>query len=235
MRRIQATPTVKPLPYAENALEPYISAATIQAHYKLYQAYAAGYEAARAAVLAATDSESLREALATQAFQGGGFQLHDVYFPNMTPTATQPGTAVTAACTEAFGSLQTAMSLFSTAGAGIQGPGWAVLAWQNDLQRLTLMAVLRHDLSALQNAVPILVMDVWEHAYYLDYQANRIDYVTAWLRLINWTDVEARLLAAQGGAAAPVPVPAPTPSPTPTPTPPVNPFPPSSPPANQNA
>jgi superoxide dismutase, Fe-Mn family len=79
----------------------------------------------------------------------------------------------------------------------VEGNGWGVLAWQPRFGRLYTLAYLNHQGSQLTGALPLLLCDVWEHAYYLKYQNRRADYVTAWWNVVDWADVEQRFAAAR--------------------------------------
>lgn len=95
-----------------------------------------------------------------------------------------------------FGSLAVFWEQFTAAAINVEASGWALLVWQSAWGRLEILTVEKHQDFYQVGSVPILVMDVWEHAYYLDYQNKRKDYITAWGQLVNWYEVERRLLLA---------------------------------------
>ena len=96
-----------------------------------------------------------------------------------------------------FGSLAVFGEQFKAAAINVEASGWALLVWQPAWGRLEILTIEKHQDLYQAGSIPILVMDVWEHAYYLDYQNRRKDYVTAWWQIINWHDVERRLMLAK--------------------------------------
>ena len=88
---------------------------------------------------------------------------------------------------------------FKNAAAKVEGSGWGILIWQPQWMRVEILQAEKHQNLTQWNGIPILVCDVWEHAYYLDYQNDRNKYIDSWWNLINWYEVEKRLISAVNG------------------------------------
>jgi Fe-Mn family superoxide dismutase len=133
-------------------------------------------------------------------FNGGGAILHKLYWENLRPDGaapTKPGPRTLASLQRDFGSVNEALREIRDVGLGIQGSGWSVLAYSPELRQLVVMPVGNHQNEVLVGARPLLVLDVWEHAYYLDRKNNRKAYLDALLPRIAWDVVERRLVAAE--------------------------------------
>ncbi|RJO65024.1 MAG: twin-arginine translocation signal domain-containing protein [Myxococcales bacterium] len=195
-----------PLPYAYEALEPYIDAKTMELHHdKHHQGYLNGLNAAELALKAAQDSgdfgkiADLERALA---FHGSGHANHSLFWNNMKPKSQakpKPEGALLNWIDRDFGSLEKFKEQFSAAAKTVEGSGWGMLVYQPLLGRLYTVGVLNHQNSLVAGAIPLLVLDVWEHAYYLKYQNKRADYVAAWWNVVDWADVERNFQAARQG------------------------------------
>jgi len=105
----------------------------------------------------------------------------------------QPGNQTTARINGYFGNFPSFKQQFTDAAIKVEGSGWAILTWQPSWRRLEILQAEKHQNLTEWSGIPILVLDVWEHAYYLDYQNRRKDYVNNWWRLVNWHEVERRL------------------------------------------
>ena len=186
------------LPYSYDALEPYIDEATIRLHHdKHHAAYVNGYNNAEAKLIEAREKNDYglvkhweREA----AFHGAGHYLHSIYWQNMTPNGggKPNGPLLDAICSK-FGSFESFVSHFKAAAIAVEGSGWAILAKNTITKQLDILTAEKHQNLTQWVTIPILVCDVWEHAYYLKYQNNRATYVEAFMNLINWEDVDKRL------------------------------------------
>ncbi len=191
-----------PLPYAYEALEPYIGRRTVELHHdKHHLAYVIGLnkaEEAMAKARGAGDMSLVRYWERELAFNGSGHILHSVYWTNMAPPnrGGSPSAALVASIENAFGAFDAFRRQFTAAAEQVHGSGWGVLAWNPAWRRLEVLQALRHEDLTQWGSVPVLVVDVWEHAYYLDYQNRRADYLAAWWNLVNWQDVSGRLEAA---------------------------------------
>ncbi|MCL1963735.1 MAG: superoxide dismutase, partial [Firmicutes bacterium] len=192
-----------PLPYAADALEPIISQRTMELHDALAAGYANNFPAAQAGVPAAVNQgeQSLREQLRTLSFQGSGYVLHNVYFANMAPAGSggAPGPNTMRLVTQQYPSLTAFQHTFLGAGNAAEGPGWAVWGWLPATSKPYILQCEEHNNKTIWGIIPMLVLDVWEHAYLLDYGSNRAAYTAGWWQLINWDDVEYRVTMALQG------------------------------------
>ncbi|MDO4260201.1 MAG: superoxide dismutase [Actinomycetaceae bacterium] len=190
--------TLPDLPYDYAALEPHISGRIMELHHdKHHAAYVAGANAALAALEAARDSGdhgaiNLHEK--NLAFHLGGHTNHSIFWQNMTGEgASRPEGELAAAIDEFFGSFEKFQGQFAAAALGLQGSGWGVLAWDALGQRLVTFQLTDQQGNVPVATVPLLMLDMWEHAFYLDYVNVKADYVKAWWNVVNWADVAARL------------------------------------------
>ncbi|WP_286918038.1 superoxide dismutase [Flavobacterium sp. UBA4197] len=195
------------LPYTYDALEPHIDARTMEIHHsKHHNAYTTNLNAA----IAGTDLEgkSIEEILhnldlskAAVRNNGGGFYNHNLFWEVMSPNGGgQPTGELAEAITAAFGSFEEFKAQFSKAGATQFGSGWAWLCVQKG-GKLNVCGTPNQDNPLMPGigcgGTPILGMDVWEHAYYLNYQNRRPDYIEAFFNVINWAEVAKRFAAAK--------------------------------------
>lgn len=187
-----------PLPYSYTALEPYISARTLRIHHDiLHLGYVKGLnEAEEKLAKARQDSDfSLVDHWEWElAFQGSGHILHSIYWATMGPWGKRRPFGLTLELLEEyFGSWLTFREQFTNAAVNIAGSGWAVLVWQAPWNRLEILTAQKHQNLTQWGFIPVLVLDVWEHAYYLDYENRRKEYIEAWWHIVNWSEVEQRL------------------------------------------
>ncbi|MCX7853739.1 MAG: superoxide dismutase [Anaerolineae bacterium] len=197
-----------PLPYDYNALEPYISANTMHFHHdKHHAAYTNNLNAAIAKYpeLADVSAEDLLRRLdtlpedirTTVRNNGGGYVNHNLFWEIMGPGGGgQPSGELAAAIEATFGSFEAFKNLFSSTAANRFGSGWAWLVVDEN-GKLAVYSTANQDSPYMSNHIPILGLDVWEHAYYLDYQNRRPDYIAAFWNVINWRAVEAKYAAAR--------------------------------------
>lgn len=179
---------LNPLPYAYDALEPVISRQIMELHHdKHHAAYVNGYNAA-------LEKEKTREVIRDISFNYNGAILHDIFWQNMRPpTETNlPSEELLKKLEESFGSFDAFKKEFTTVAVSVEGSGWAML-WKTE-SGLMIGQLEKHNLLGLNGAKPILVLDVWEHAYYLQYLNNRAAYVDAWWQVVNWEEVEKNVL-----------------------------------------
>lgn len=185
-----------PLPYAEDALEPQIDARTMSIHHdKHHAAYTANLNAAVAgtdlegatieAILGdlASVPENIRMAVRNN---GGGYANHNLFWSVLTPNgATAPSGDLASAIDATFGSFADFQQAFGKAAITRFGSGWAWLSVNSD-RSLVVSSTPNQDTPLMEGNTPILGLDVWEHAYYLNYQNRRPDYVQAFWSLVNW-------------------------------------------------
>jgi Fe-Mn family superoxide dismutase len=194
-----------PLPYPYNALEPIISSDTLKLHHdKHHKAYVEGLNKAELELQRARqegDYGLVKHWERELAFNGSGHILHSIYWTIMAPVncGGQPGPYTTDQIIKSFGSFQSFKEQFINASAQVEASGWGILAWNPAWRRLEILTAEKHQNLTAWGVIPILVADVWEHAYYLDYQNRRKEYLENWWKLINWYEVERRLLLAMQG------------------------------------
>ena len=194
------------LPYAHDALEPHIDAQTMEIHHsRHHKAYTDKLNAALEkcpADVQGMDIEKLLSSLSSVPeevrgavnFNGGGFDNHSLFWPSMSASGGgEPGGALADAISSAFGSFAGFKEKFSSTTAVIQGSGWGWLAYNPSSSKVEYAAMPNQDSPRTRGLVPLLGLDVWEHAYYLKYQNKRPDYVAAWWNVVNWDEVDARL------------------------------------------
>jgi Fe-Mn family superoxide dismutase len=190
------------LPYDYSALEPHISGRIMQLHHdKHHQTYVTGANTALDQLAEARDSGNLANINKLErdlAFNLGGHVNHSVFWTNMSPDGgDKPTGDVAAAIDEFFGGFDKFQAHFTAAALGVQGSGWAALVYDSIGQRPLIVQFHDQQQDFPVGVVPLLLLDVWEHAYYLDYQNVRADYVKAFWNIVNWANVEQRLAAAQ--------------------------------------
>lgn len=196
--------TLPPLPYAYNALEPHLDEQTMRLHHdKHHQSYVDGANKALDKLQTARAEGKLDEVKALSrdlAFNGSGHSLHTIFWSNLRPAAgnSGPSGALAEALTRDFGSVDAFKAHFGAAARQVEGGGWAILGYEPLAAALRVVQAEKHQDLSFQGITPLLVLDVWEHAYYLKYQNNRGAYVDAWWNVVNWENVQARLRAAAG-------------------------------------
>ena len=192
------------LPYAADALEPHIDAKTMEIHHgKHHNGYTAKLNAAIKGT--ALESKSIEEILgnldmsnAAVRNNGGGYYNHCLFWEIMGPDAGEMSSELSAAIESAFGSFDAFKDAFSKAAATQFGSGWAWLCVHND-GKLEVCSTPNQDNPLMKDVscggTPILGLDVWEHAYYLNYQNRRPDYIEAFFKVVNWSEVSKRYAA----------------------------------------
>lgn len=185
-----------PLPYAEDALEPVIDKQTVHIHYnKHFAGYVKGLNKTLAKLEQARESNNFGAITALSrdlAFHGSGVVLHWVYFSTLGPKPTMPSKAALKMLTRDFGSFDHFWNHFAAASKAVAGSGWGILAYEPFSKRLVVMQAEKHENLTAWGVMPLLVCDVWEHAYYLKYQNRRAEYVDNFKQLIDWAKVEER-------------------------------------------
>jgi len=211
----QAAPTqasaefsLPPLPYSANALEPAVDARTMKIHHDLHHgAYVANLNAQIPTFpeLASADLTTLQGSISKYSAavrnNGGGHYNHSLFWTVMAPAGKggQPSADLAKAIKSAFGSQQAMQQEFNQAATSRFGSGWAWLIVKPD-GALAITSTPNQDnplmdLPDIERGTPILALDVWEHAYYLNYQNRRPEYISAWWNVVNWKDVNSRYMA----------------------------------------
>jgi Fe-Mn family superoxide dismutase len=186
-----------PLPYKYNALEPVISQKIMELHHgKHHKSYVDGANAALEKLEKYRKGEmeiDVRATLRDLSFHMNGHVLHSIFWHNMKPPEenSKPGGKIGDLINKVFGSFESFKKEFSNAAKSVEGSGWAVLI-KDEKDNLYVFQIEKHNLMHVAGFKPLLVLDVWEHAYYLDYLNDRGKYVDNWWKVVNWDDVEKR-------------------------------------------
>ena len=191
--------TLPPLPY--KSLDPVIDDPTLALHHDKHHAgYVAGANKALDELAKARDAGDfalVKHWERELAFNGSGCVLHTLCWTCMWPGGRgKPENTLADAIEQAFGSQAKMQAQFAAATKAVEGSGWGVLAWDPGTTRLVALQAEKHQQLTIWGVVPILVCDVWEHAYYLKYQNKRPDYVDGWMKIIDWESASARFAAA---------------------------------------
>jgi superoxide dismutase, Fe-Mn family len=194
--------TLPELPYAYNALEPFISETQLQLHHDKHHA---AYVNAANAVLERLDKArqagadmDMKAAIKDLSFQAGGHILHRLFWQNLAPASKavkEPGGALDEALKKEFGSFERFKKEFSSVATSTEGSGWAALVRCGLTGRLLIMQIEKHNVNIYPHLRILMVLDVWEHAYYLDYKNERAKFVEAFWNIVNWDEVNKRLEA----------------------------------------
>ena len=189
--------TLPDLPYDYAALEPYYSARMLELHHdKHHAAYVKGVNSTLeklAAMRASGDLSSIVGLEKTLAFNLSGHVLHTLFWQNLSPEGgDRPEGDLAAAIDECFGSFDGFKAHLTEATSTVQGSGWGALSWEPLGQRLFIEQIYDHQGNVGQSGVILLVIDAWEHAFYLQYENRKPEYVDAMWNIIDWADVQGR-------------------------------------------
>lgn len=188
-----------PLPYPEDALEPIIDRETVKIHHgKHFAGYIAGLNKNLQALDKARQSghfDDIKCISKDLSFNASGVVLHWIYFSTIGPSSSQgPKGKLLELINRDFGSFETFWKQFAAASKSVEASGWGVLAWEPFSRKLIIMQAEKHQNLTSWGAMPLMVCDVWEHAYYLKYQNRRAEYVDNFSKIIAWPKVEERLM-----------------------------------------
>ena len=194
--------TLPDLPYDYAALEPHYSAEILELHHdKHHAAYVKGANGALEKLGQARETgtfDTINQLQKNLAFNLSGHVLHSLFWQNMSPDGgDKPEGELAAAIDGSFGSFEGFRNQMSEAALNVQGSGWAALTWEPLGQRLIVEQVYDHQSNVGQGAPPLLVLDMWEHAYYLQFKNVKADWVDAFWNIVNWPDVAARFSRAR--------------------------------------
>ena len=194
--------TLPDLSYDYGALDPHISGRIMELHHsKHHAAYVAGVNGALDALAEARDKNdfgAINKLQKDLAFHLGGHINHSIFWKNLTPDSEgRPSGELAAAIDEFFGSFEKFQAHFNATALGIQGSGWAFLAWDSLGEKLIIEQLYDQQGNIAAATIPVLMLDMWEHAFYLDYQNVKGDYVKAFWNIISWADVATRFEAAR--------------------------------------
>ncbi|KAJ2945501.1 hypothetical protein O0L34_g314 [Tuta absoluta] len=193
--------TLPELPYEYSALEPVISREIMQLHHSKHHAtYINNLNAAEEKLQAAQakgDIQTVITLAPALKFNGGGHINHSIFWQNLSPKGGKPSPALIKAIENDFGSLENMKNQLATTSVGVQGSGWGWLGYNKLMKKLQIATCQNQDpLQATTGLIPLFGIDVWEHAYYLQYKNVRADYVKAIFDVANWNDISARYEAA---------------------------------------
>jgi superoxide dismutase, Fe-Mn family len=186
------------LPYAYDALAPVIIPAIMELHHGTHhRSYVTNANTLLAKLDALPEGDDPSTLLRALSFNVSGHVMHELFWASMTPGGGgQPGPQMRVELERAFGSVDRAKALLTASVAKLAGSGWGVLSWETSANRLMVSQVHDHQHDALVGSVPIMCIDGWEHAYYLQYQANRAAWANAFWDIVDWESAENRLAEA---------------------------------------
>jgi len=192
------------LPYDYGALDPHISGKIMELHHsKHHQNYVNGLNATIEKLDEAHANNSfdtINQLEKNLAFNLGGHVNHSIFWKNLSPEGgDKPDGDLGAAIDDQYGSFETFRAQFEATALGIQGSGWAIAAWDNLGQKLVMGQLYDHQSNLSPTLIPVVLLDMWEHAFYLDYLNVKGDYVKAFWSIVNWADAQDRFAAATGG------------------------------------
>ncbi|MFW6188921.1 MAG: superoxide dismutase [Planctomycetota bacterium] len=191
------------LPYDYDALEPFLGEQTLRLHHdKHHQGYVNGLNATLEKLQAARqagDWSSIQSLSRDLAYHGSGAVLHAVFWNSMTPGGSPMEGELAEAVEQQYGSVGAFLDQFAAATKAVEASGWGVVAYEPVGERVLALQAEKHQNLAIWGVTPLLVCDVWEHAYYLDYQNRRGEFVDGFRTVANWNFADARYRAARGG------------------------------------
>lgn len=195
------TETLPDLDYDYGALEPHISGEIMKLHHqKHHQTYVTNFNKALEQLDSSNDPAVIVGLQSALNFNGGGHVNHSIFWKNLAPTSdgggSPPQGSLAKAIEAQFGGLEKLTARMNAAGAGVQGSGWVWLGLNKELKRLTVETTANQDTLAPKGLIPLLGIDVWEHAYYLQYKNVRPDYLKNVWKVVNWKDVSKRFESA---------------------------------------
>lgn len=199
--------TLPDLPYSKDALDGYLSSEILELHHDKHHAgYVSGANAALEAMADARkkgDMKAVKAQTRALAFHGSGHVLHTLYWNSMSPSGGgEPTGDLKAELERSFETVDGFRTHFKAATTGAEASGWGILAYEPLQDRCVILAAEVHQQMAVQGSVPLVVCDVWEHAYYLRYQNRRAEYVNGFFDVINWDYAAQRLAKAKGLAGS---------------------------------
>ncbi len=185
------------LPYPLDALEPYYSKETLNIHYNiLYKGYVEklnNIQEKLQKVRREADYSNIKCLEKELSFQGSGVILHELFFENMgIPVPTSPSIKLMEQINKDFSSYEKFKNQFSEAAKVVEASGWCLLVWVPRFRKLEILQCEKHQDLTLWGCIPVLVIDMWEHSYFLQYKSNRVEYINSFWNIINWNVVNKR-------------------------------------------
>jgi len=187
----------KELPYPLNALEPYYDEQTLNIHYnKLYTGYVDNTNKTEEKLRIARDTNNFENIKCLEkdlTFFGSGVILHELFFENMGPAIpTSPDVNLINQIIKDFGSFDIFKRQFTESSKVVEASGWNLLVWVPRFKKLEIIQCEKHQNLTLWGCKPLLVLDMWEHSYFLQYNEKRADYINAFWNIVNWNAVNKR-------------------------------------------
>ena len=185
------------LPYPVDALEPYYSEETLLLHYDiLYAGYVENTNKTEEKLQQAREQNNFENIKCLEknlSFFGSGVILHELFFTNMGPAIpTSPSIELMKQINHDFGSYDKFKAQFTESSKVVEASGWNLLVWVPTFQKLEILQCEKHQDLTLWGCMPLLVLDMWEHSYYLQYKTSRADYINAFWNIVNWNEVNKR-------------------------------------------
>lgn len=185
------------LPYRLNALEPYYNRETLEIHYyTLYKGYVENTNKTQEKLRVARENSNYDNIKCLEnnlSFFGSGAILHSLFFENMGPaSSSNPGAKLLFEIEKDFQSFDKFKSQFLESSKVVEASGWNLLVWVPAFNKLEVLQCEKHQNLTLWGCIPILVLDMWEHSYFLQYKANRTEYIEAFWKIVNWEIVNKR-------------------------------------------
>lgn len=189
--------TLPNLNYDYNALEPHYDEQTLKIHHDIHhKAYVDGLNKAEQKLQEARESGDfalIKHWEKEIAFHGSGHILHTLFWENMSPNGNiNPEGSAIERIKQDFGDYEKFKKQFTEAAIAVEGSGWTILAWNPMFQKLVILQAEKHQNLTQWGVVPLLILDLWEHAYYLKYQNRRAEFINAWWNIVNWDIVNTR-------------------------------------------
>lgn len=186
-----------PLPFSENALEPYMDAETLHLHHTFHHGNAVKaankYQGKIQECLSKGDFDNADFYTKKLTFQSSSHILHSIFWTNLSVTPTQPKGELLRRIEQKFGSFDKLKALLAYLSKNVEGNGWGILGYQPYFDSLTVLQCENHEKLTQWGVIPLLVIDVWEHAYYLKWRNKRDGFVDNLFSIINWDNVAERL------------------------------------------
>lgn len=185
------------LPYPVDALEPYYNKETLVLHYDiLYSSYVDNTNKIEKKLNIARKENNFENIKCLEkklSFFGSGIILHELFFQNMgLPMPTTPSIKLMNQINIDFGSYENLKKQFTESSKVVEASGWNLLVWVQRFNKLEILQCEKHQNLTLWGCIPLLVLDMWEHSYYLQYKTKRIDYINAFWNIVNWNEVNKR-------------------------------------------
>ena len=188
---------MKELPYPVDALEPYYNKETLSIHYNiLYKGYVDNTNKTQEKLSLARISNNFENVKCLEkdlSFYGSGVILHELFFENMGPAVpTSPSSKLMEFISRDFESFEKFKQQFTESSKTVEASGWNLLVWVNNFKKLEILQCEKHQNLTLWGCKPLLVLDMWEHSYFLQYKTKRPEYINAFWNIVNWNEVNKR-------------------------------------------